>query len=122
LLVLGLGATVIPARAATQIPIEQRDVSDRDKARMTQERASLLQREQAAAALLADRHQKAVRRFLMAGINARAQQRAAEISRQLGSTGVLTQPASGSGKLVSILIVLLVAGVSFFRWRRSRAG
>ncbi len=122
LLVLGLGVTVIGARAATQIPVDQRQVSDKDRIRMTQEQAWRLQREQVAAALAADRHQKAVRHFLMAGVNARARQRAVEISRQLGSRGVLAQPASSSRTHWIMVIVLLVGGVSFFRWRRSRVG
>jgi hypothetical protein len=119
---LGLGLTLISARAATQIPLELRDLSNLDKARTTQERARRLQKEQAAAALLADRHQKAVRHFLIAGVNARAQQRAAEISRQLGPTEVLIRPVRRPAMPQIIWIVLLVAGVFFFRWRRSRAG
>jgi len=118
LLGLGLGVAVSPARGATSVTPELRGGSDQEKARLTQERAWRLQKEQAAAALRADRHQKAFRHAVMARVNARAQQRAAEISRQLAPAEALSQRVSGSRKPLVIGTAVLLAGFLLLRWQR----
>ena len=119
LLILALVATATSARAATQIPLEMRDLSAQDKVR-SQERAHKLQKEQAAAALAADRRQKAARRGMITGVNARSRQRAAEITQQLKSDRLLLGPAKRSGTPLAVGIASLVAGFSLFRWLHGR--
>jgi len=54
----------------------------------------------------------------MARVNARAQQRAAEISRQLAPAEALSQRVSGSRKPLVIGTAVLLAGFLLLRWQR----
>jgi hypothetical protein len=121
---LTVAGSALPSRAATQVPLELRNVPDEKKPRLMEERTWRLQREQAAAAIQADRHQKAFRQSVMTGVTARAQQRAAEISGQLGSAEAITQQAgSSSGVLLAGATLLFASLFLFIRWRRrARAG
>jgi hypothetical protein len=120
LLAIGLGAAALPARAATQVPAELQHLSARARVRATENEPQKRRDEQAAAALKADQRQKAARRALILGANARARQRAVEISQQVRTPQVLFGSPRRAGAPVAAGIVLLIAGTSLARWLHRR--